>query len=108
MNDCGLLEVPFPGSVVSCSNGDTAERLDRGLMNTQGSRVWSQLHEQHLDVGASDHLALLFNTEGRIRGRRSRCSRRFQFESFWLREQGCGETVNHRWDNSSCMLSLRT
>ena len=80
--DCELLEVPFSGSAVTWSNGDTAERLDRGFVNASAIQVWPNLHEQHIDAGSSDHLVFLFNTRGHCSSGKHRRRRRFQFEPF--------------------------
>lgn len=100
--DCGLHEVEFMGSPFTWSNGHTWERLDRGLLNHEGTLLWPNL----VNIGASDHLPLLFYLEGgRFRGD-SRKLRRFLFELSWVHENTCEEVVNEEWGSSAGVDSV--
>ncbi|KAK9921281.1 hypothetical protein M0R45_029799 [Rubus argutus] len=95
--DCGLLEVEFSGSPFTWSNGHTWERLDRGFINQGGSLLWPNLIEHHVDAGASDHLPLIFLTDGGNLRTSPRQNRRFLFEPVWAHERSCEEVIQTEW-----------
>ncbi|KAK9929761.1 hypothetical protein M0R45_026844 [Rubus argutus] len=71
-----------------------------------GLSLWPDLIEHYVDMGASDHLALVFNTTGGALPVCDKVNRRFQFEPFWIREASCMETIQETWELGSTEDSL--
>ncbi|XP_024195673.1 uncharacterized protein LOC112198800 [Rosa chinensis] len=101
INDCSLQEMEFSGTMFTWSNGRVHERLDRGFMDTMAADEFPRAHEFHVEVGASDHLPLVFDLEGTGLQRKVGGKRRFMFENFWVKEQRCGDIVKEVWENQS-------
>ncbi|XP_062028650.1 uncharacterized protein LOC133744575 [Rosa rugosa] len=101
IDDCLLQGVDFSGPLFTWSNGSVHERLDRGLMNNKAADDFPKVHECHLEVGASDHLPLIFDFVGRGLPKKNMGRRRFLFEGFWIKEQRCGEIVKEVWEDEA-------
>ncbi|PRQ55385.1 putative RNA-directed DNA polymerase [Rosa chinensis] len=110
INDCGLQDVEFSGPPTTWKHGDTLERLDRCLVNQRAADLFPNLHELHLDVSASDHLALLIYSNRRHLEQESqtRFHRRFQFEVFWTKEEQCEKIILEQWLQDSTQIGVVT
>ncbi|KAL4366778.1 hypothetical protein GQ457_05G010670 [Hibiscus cannabinus] len=99
INKCGLLEMPIKGGSYTWSNLGTdddsiMEKLDRILFNVN----WNDMFKRAVGVMepaiGSDHSPIFCLLNGANRKPR----RKFKFESKWLREDDCLETIKHSWN----------
>ncbi|XP_071917069.1 uncharacterized protein [Coffea arabica] len=92
IGNCGLVEVPFDGSLFTWTNGRVWQRLDRALMNRDWADGYELSHVSHLSRGRSDHAPLLITAHS-ARQRKSS----FKFLNVWQRHTGFMDVVRQGW-----------
>ncbi|CAM8977963.1 unnamed protein product [Rhodiola kirilowii] len=114
LNDCGLSDLGFRGFPYTFTNrreGDMEfrARLDRAVADVDWRRLHPNSMISHLHLHASDHQAILLDTEGSVTGKRKRF---FRFEAMWMDHPDLEKTLRDFWQshgiNGSCWaLNLR-
>ncbi|KAK0607926.1 hypothetical protein LWI29_022770 [Acer saccharum] len=102
VEDCDLVDLGFSGPMFTWNNrregkDNVQERLDRVLASNSWRDVFHQTRVEHLSFFSSDHRPLLWECKRREENDR-RYEKRFQFESFWLKEDDIGRVITESWE----------
>lgn len=98
LSNLGLIDLGFHGHPFTWSNkragsANIQERLDRGVGNNEWISLFPYSSIFHLPAIGSDHNPIILNTSID-----SLCPKPFRFESMWLDDITCFETVNAGWN----------
>ena len=97
LSDCGLEDLGYVGDVFTWFRGGLRERLDRAVANAD----WSSMHPLaglcNLEMGKSDHMPLLLDTEYLSGVAEARQTYPRKFEARWLSEETVEEVMKTAW-----------
>ncbi|XP_042942789.1 uncharacterized protein LOC122276973 [Carya illinoinensis] len=102
---CQLHSIPAVGPLYTWSNFQEGpalvhERLDRFINNMDWLDLFPNCQVSNLLTPVSDHTCLVLTTEVSVQPA-PRTARLFKFESMWVGEQGCEESIARAWSLSS-------
>ncbi|XP_021732105.1 uncharacterized protein LOC110698909 [Chenopodium quinoa] len=106
LSDCMLRDLGYRGTWYTWEWGNSPstrvrERLDRFL----GSSLWCSMFKEvtvdHLLRVNSDHAPILLHYNNNSKKKKRRKMKDFKFETYWLTEEGCEETIEGAWEGAA-------
>ncbi|KAM6549548.1 hypothetical protein CsatB_021224 [Cannabis sativa] len=106
MEDCGLEDMDLVGHPFTWEKGRGTDnwiesRLDRALVNSLWTQVFSLASLFNLEFSSSDHCPLWLETEVK---QVFHPNKKFKFENAWLKEPMCYEIVKNSWNLGAANL----
>ena len=97
VDELGFVDLGFTGKKFTWrgKRGEAMilERLDRAFATPAWLELFPATRIQHIHSNASDHNPIIIKPEGIVQCK----NKPFRFESMWMKEKGCRNTINDAW-----------
>ena len=101
IENCGLLEFPSLGNILSWSGRSKKQvvkcRLDRALGNNEWHNLFSCSHVEYLGMIGSDHRPIVVSIDNKV----LKFRRQFWFDKQWIGKDGLMESITRGWNSRS-------
>ncbi|KAL6566692.1 hypothetical protein OROMI_015096 [Orobanche minor] len=102
VDKCSLLDLGYTGYNFTWTNrqkgeNNIQERLDRAFGTENWTSLFPKATVEHLARRKSDHCPILVSLDRKKKNRGRKKSKIFRFESMWLQDESCMDTVDNCW-----------